>query len=133
MAHPTTPKAVPSSSLNARQELLVWVVADLGFLAILLVLSAVFAPDDSSFPGPDWLTAPILGWIVGHIVAAVVRPQKITTPSLAVLAVGVVLVALCSVVFQGDWVAFGRGVAGFVIGLGGGILILRAWLAQRHS
>ncbi|KNX37890.1 hypothetical protein [Luteipulveratus halotolerans] len=136
MAHPTpsgAPKAAPSSDLNARQEFVLWSVASVGFLAILLVLSAVFPPDDSSLPGPAWLTAPVLGWVLGLIVAAVIQPHRIKAPSLAIVAAGVILVALCAVVFQGDWVAFGRGVAGFVIGLLSGVLIFRALHAQRAA
>lgn len=133
MSHPVTPKAVPSSTLNAKQEVVLWVFASIGFLAILVMLSALFQPDDSSLPGPKWLTAPVLGWVIGHLVAFAVQPHKIKTASYVLLAVGLVLVVICSVVFQGDWVALGRGVAGFVIGLIGGILILRALHALRNN
>jgi len=127
------PKAVPSSDLNAQQEALLWGVADVGFFILLVLISAAFRSDTSSFPGPGWLTAPIIGWVIGNALAFAVRPRKITTPSYVVVAVGLVIVAVCSVIFNGDSVDWGRAVAALVIGVGTGILFLRAWAAHQAA
>ncbi len=133
--HPE-PKAAPSSDLNARQEALLWAVADVGFFVLLVLISAAFRPDHSSFPGPGWLTAPVIGWVVGNLIAVAIRPRNLTVPSYVVVAVGLVVVAVCSVIFRGDSVEWGRAVAALVIGLGCGALFLRAWAAHqagRHA
>lgn len=128
---PSGPKAAPESTLSAGQERTLWIVADLVFLAVLILLSALFQPEDPALGGTSWLVAPLLGWVVGHLVAFVVQPRKIRVPSYRLMAIGVVLVVIINLVAQGGLVEFGRALGGFVLGLFAGVLILRAHFAQQ--
>ncbi|MDF8265582.1 hypothetical protein [Luteipulveratus flavus] len=130
MSH--VPKAAPSSDLNARQEALLWIVADVVFLGALLLICVLFKPTGEHLPGPDWLTAPLIGWVVGNIVAWVI-PHRITTPSWLILVVAVVVVVLIALVFPADSRHIGHMIAGFVVGVTTGYLASRALAALRRA
>lgn len=135
MSHNATAvKAAPSSDLNARQEATLWAVADVAFIAVLLLLSATFLSVNSDTFLTATLIAPLVGWIVGNLVAFAI-PRRIQTPSWIIATVGVVLVVVCAVVFQSGSgvIATGRGLAGLVIGVTTGFLFLRAAFAGRRS
>ncbi len=128
----STPKAAPSSTLPARQEALLWGVVDVAFIAILLLISATFLSVDSDSFLTATLIAPLVGWVVGNVLAFAV-PRHLTAPSWMVAAIGLVVVVACAVIFQqgSTTIAIGRGIAGFAIGLAIGFLFLRALFASR--
>ncbi|TWE12622.1 hypothetical protein [Rudaeicoccus suwonensis] len=126
------PKAVPSSDLNARQEVLTWAVIDVAALLVMLLIAFIFRPEHGWIPGPVWLTGPLVGWVVGNVVGWFL-PRMASVPSLAIAGAALVLVVLCAIVLRGSAFAFGQALAGCFIGLAGGVLVGRSWKVHHEA
>lgn len=131
--HPYDPsrKAAPSSDLSARDEFRFWVPVSVVCLLALLAVEAAFPAHKMHIKGLEPIYVPIIGWVIGTLISPLFQPRKVSTPSWVIAGVALVLVAICAVAFPVEWTALARGVGGFIIGLAGGFLALRAWLANR--
>lgn len=117
--------------LKTRQEAPLWVLADVVLLAALVLMSFIFRPTGDHFPGPDWLLGPLLGWLIGNVVGWLL-PTTLRTPSWAVPAVGLALVAVFAAL-PADWRSVLQPTSGFIIGAGCSLLIHRSIAARRRA
>lgn len=125
--HPYDPdRKVPGSDLSARDEFRFWVPVSVLCLLALVAVTAAFPAERVDIPKLPQILAPVVGWLIGSALSPLLRPRRLTTPSWIIAAVALVLVAICAIVFPPYWTALGRGLGGFVIGLAGAVLALRA-------
>ena len=103
----------------------VWLLIDIGNLAILVALMWIFQPEHGILPGPTWLVDPLVGWVIGNVIGIAAYRQFMRFTPWALAAASLVGVALSPVIFVKN-AALGGFVAGLIIGLVGGACYWRA-------